>query len=132
MSAAPSERWRQRLHEAFRLTETLAEGQTDPARRRDRLQRAERLRDAARRRDATFGADLFAEPAFDLLLDLYIAERSDDGTVPPDHLPGGPPGAGWRYVAVMERRGLVTRHGGERLRLTPEATEAMERYLDAL
>jgi hypothetical protein len=129
MSAAPQERWRQRLHDLFSVDETRPAA--DAASASTRLARAERLRAAARRRDATFGCDLFAEPAFDLLLDLYIAEQG--GGPAAAHLStGGAREIGWRYAKVMEHRGLLACHPGGRLRLTPAATAAMERYLDGL
>lgn len=129
MSGAPIELWRRRLHETFRLTDAPAEGGADPIRCRARLRRAQQLRETARRRDVMFGAEMFAEPAFDLLLDLYLGEHG----VPADR---SAPGSSWRYFAAMEDRGLIERapDGDDprcaRLRLTAEATAAMEQFLD--
>jgi hypothetical protein len=41
------------------------------------LEAARRLYDSRRLRDRIFGSDLFADPAWDILLDLFIAQRED-------------------------------------------------------
>lgn len=109
----------------------------DPAARLDRARRIYRVR---RRRTDLFGAngDLFAEPAWDLLLDLYIA--GTDGravSVSSACIAAGVPATtGLRWIGRLDARGLVARTPDptdarrEFLALTPAGRAAMEAVLD--
>lgn len=135
MSAASREGWRQRLHDMFGLGDAVADDPHQAERRQTRLCRAEQLRAASRRRAATFGSDLFADPGFDLLLDLYIAQQQGDDGPRPGQLLAESSGVASHYVRVLERRGLLVRTPTDDprrawLRLTEEAAEAMDEYLD--
>lgn len=66
-----------------------------------------------RRRNRTF-ADmdgLFAEPAWDILLDLFVRQQDGRGT-PVTSLcqaSAAPPTTALRWIAVLERRGLIAK-----------------------
>lgn len=72
-------------------------------------------RERQRRREI-FGDDLFGEPAWDLLLDLYIAEKTGTRTsVTAACLGANVPGTtALRYLQQLEERGLVLREGDRR------------------
>jgi hypothetical protein len=96
--------------------------------------------EARRERKELFDADLFADPAWDILLAMYR-----------DHLAGltitvssavwaadTPFTTGLRWLRVMEERGLVTRTENPTdarsalVELTPVALDKMETYLERL
>lgn len=75
--------------------------------------RAEAIYAARRTRTDSFGedADLFGEPSWDLLLDLYIAhERGVEINVSRSVAASGvPTTTGLRYIALLTDRGLLCR-----------------------
>ena len=102
---------------------------------------ARRLYQERRLRDASFGLpDLFAEPAWDILLDLFHAEHAGKRiSVTSACLAAAvPQTTALRWVSMMERMGLIERLSDERdgrrsfVRLTPETSLAMRRYLKSL
>jgi hypothetical protein len=105
------------------------------------VERAEALYELRRARSLFFGAnaDLFCEPAWDMLLDIFIArERGTDLSVSDTCLGSGvPTTTALRWIAVLETRGLITKvrdsHDGRRffVRLTPQAYETLRLYLEA-
>jgi DNA-binding MarR family transcriptional regulator len=64
-----------------------------------------------RRRDTLFGRDLFGEPAWDILLDLYVAEQSGRAlalsTV--GALAGVPQTTAFRWMSQLLERGYIMR-----------------------
>lgn len=104
------------------------------------LARARRAFAARRRRQQVFGnrADIFGEPAWDMLLDLYIAlHEGRSVTVSNACLSSGAATTtGLRWVATLAERGLVERipdpKDGRRyfVRLTAEASALVERALE--
>lgn len=64
-----------------------------------------------RRRDTLFGRDLFGEPAWDILLDLYVAEHSGRAlalsTV--GALAGVPQTTAFRWMSQLAERGYIVR-----------------------
>lgn len=66
---------------------------------------------AARRKREKFLPDLFADPAWDILLDLFIAKVEGKGiTVSSACIASAaPPTTGLRYVALLQERKLITR-----------------------
>jgi len=98
---------------------------------------AERLHLARRRRGRHFRDKLFCDPAWDILLDLFIAaERGRDISVTSACLAAGVPSTtGLRWLQMLEDEGLVISepdaHDGRRrfIRLTREATARMRAYL---
>jgi hypothetical protein len=110
----------------------------DPAARRRRFGVLARKTYAARRRRAAiFGeADLFGEPAWDILLDLYIAhvEGKDVSVSSACIGSAAPPTTGLRWLGVLAEHGMVVREhdpDDQRrvlVRLTERGLEAMDRY----
>ena len=90
-----------------------------------------------RLRDQYLPNDLFAEPAWDMLLDLYVARiEQRDVSVSSLSIAGTIPATtGLRWVGVLEQRGLVRRVASALDRrvyfveLTDQATRDMQRYL---
>lgn len=65
-----------------------------------------------RLRERTLGHDLFADPAWDMLLDLYVA-RSEGKRISVSSCCIGsnvPQTTALRWMALLERKGLITRH----------------------
>lgn len=94
---------------------------------------------ARRLRDHYLGADLFADPAWDILLDLFAA-RLEKRRVAVSSLciaAAVPPTTGLRWIRTLTDLGLIVRtadpEDGRRvyIELSPRAAEAMEAYLDA-
>lgn len=92
-----------------------------------------------RRRGKTLPADLFGEPTWDILLDLYVATR-EKRTVPTTSACIGahvPPTTALRWLRLLEARGLVEREDDGRdgrrtfVRLTDQGIAAMEEWLHA-
>lgn len=92
-----------------------------------------------RRRRRFFDEDLFGEPSWDILLDLYIAS-CDDRTVPTTSACIGsnvPPTTALRWLRILEARGLVERQGdnadGRRtfVALSDKGRALMEGFLDS-
>jgi hypothetical protein len=98
---------------------------------------AERLYRARRRRARHFDPEMFAEPAWDMLLDLFIAKvrgkqmRTQSLCLASEV----PETTALRWIGVLERNGLVARRLAEhdhRLRLialTPKGYRVMRQYL---
>lgn len=92
-----------------------------------------------RQRDELLGADLFADPAWDILLDLFASEvEGRKISVSSACMAGAVPcttALGW--LVKLERRGLLSRardpNDGRRtfLRLSPAAFAAIEKWLIA-
>jgi DNA-binding MarR family transcriptional regulator len=90
-----------------------------------------------RRRDALFGRDLFGEPAWDILLDLYVAERSGRtlalSTV--GALAGVPQTTAFRWMNQLLERGYIVRradpHDARRgfIHLSPTGQTLLEALL---
>ena len=95
---------------------------------------AERLYSDRRRRDEHFPPGLFGEPAWDLLLalyiareegkDLHIAQAFDSAFIEPE--------AGRDLVRRMESEGLVAAGSRDSIRLTESAAERLTDYLSRL
>ncbi len=99
-----------------------------------------RLLEARRARASFFGADLFADPAWDILLFTFAAhldqQRVSIGAV--CDAAAVPSTTALRWINKLEQDGLVTRSDDplDRRRawveLTVSAVEAMERYLETV
>lgn len=108
---------------------------------RDHLSLARKTYALRRKRAAIFGnIDLFGEPAWDILLDLYIALGEGKSVSVSSACIGSaaPPTTGLRWLGVLADEGLVVRendtadHRRVLVRLTPAGIAAMERFFDEL
>lgn len=99
---------------------------------------SQEVRDRARRA-RFFEARLFCDPAWDMLLDLYVQEAAGR-TVSVSSLcmaAFAPPTTALRWIGALEEAGLVVRAPGlsDRrrvfMRLSPMGTAAMTAYLEA-
>jgi DNA-binding MarR family transcriptional regulator len=98
---------------------------------------AERLYLERRRRADYFPAGLFGEPAWDLMLALFVAREEGRRLSVAEAYEAAAvkPAAGRRLLAKMERVGLVARSGGEedrRKRYVELSQNAHERLSDYL
>ncbi|MFN4019092.1 MAG: MarR family winged helix-turn-helix transcriptional regulator [Erythrobacter sp.] len=94
-----------------------------------------------RKRAAIFGnPELFGEPAWDILLDLYIAHAQAKSVSVSSACIGSaaPATTGLRWLGVLAEEGLVVRENDPEdnrrvlVRLTPKGIAAMERFFDAV
>lgn len=101
---------------------------------------ARELYASRRRRHKFLPADLFGEPTWDILLDLYIAAREDRRVPTTSACIGAhvPPTTALRWLRILEARGLVEREDDGRdgrrtfVRLTAEGLSAMDGTLASL
>lgn len=115
-------------------------GQADHAGVNDEvLYVARRLYAERRRRDRFFPGDLFGEPSWDILLDLFIAGREERRVPTTSACIGAnvPPTTALRWLRILESRGLVEREGDRRdgrrtfVRLSPQGVMMMDDFLRA-
>lgn len=79
------------------------------------LERAMRYIDLRKRRELEFGADIFGEPAWDILLDLFI-QRVDGrrtSATSASIASRSPTTTALRYIAILEKKGLLTKRVAE-------------------
>lgn len=90
-----------------------------------------------RRRDRHLPGDLFGEPTWDILLDLYVATREGRSVPTTSACIGAnvPPTTALRWLRIMEARGLVEREEDGRdgrrtfVRLSARGLAAMDDWL---
>ncbi|OYW16571.1 MAG: MarR family transcriptional regulator [Novosphingobium sp. 12-64-8] len=96
---------------------------------------------AGRRRRARFlASDLFGEPTWDILLDLYIAARENRRVPTTSACIGAhvPPTTALRWLRILEARGIVEREEDGRdgrrtfVRLSERGLTAMDGYLQGM
>lgn len=121
-----------------------AAGQPTPAQSRCRLDHLTMARKAyalRRKRAAIFGnPDLFGEPAWDILLDLFIAHADGKPVSVSSACIGSaaPATTGLRWLGVLADEGLVLRDNDPEdnrrvmVRLSTTGLAAMEQYFDAV
>jgi hypothetical protein len=94
-----------------------------------------------RKRAAIFGnPDLFGEPAWDILLDLFIAAGENKSVSVSSACIGSaaPATTGLRWLGVLADEGLIARENDPEdnrrvlVRLTPSGHAAMERFFEAV
>lgn len=92
---------------------------------------------ARRGRQAVLGPNLFSEPAWDLLLELYAAKLGSRGMSPDDLARAieTPRSTTVRWIAVLDQRGLVASDGqssgsGALVSLTDEGVSKMKSLID--
>lgn len=136
------------IAERLRNVATGSEGSanetvTRPPQRSDRryLALARQAYSLRRKRAAIFGnPELFGEPAWDILLDLYIAHAEAKPVSVSSACIGSaaPPTTGLRWLGVLAEEGLVVRENDPEdnrrvlVRLTRQGIAAMERFFDAV
>jgi predicted transcriptional regulator len=99
--------------------------------------RAIDLYDDRRRRAKLFGPNLFGEPAWDILLDLFIASETGKKISVTSACIGAavPLTTALRWLSMLEARGLILRENDEKdarrsnVRLSDLGRELMEQYL---
>lgn len=90
-----------------------------------------------RRRDSVFGGELFGEPAWDILLELFASEWSEQklSVSGACYASGVPPTTGLRWLLRLEKEGWVQRridpYDGRRswVALTDRGLDMMRSYL---
>jgi hypothetical protein len=95
------------------------------------------LYESRRRRVKLFGADLFGEPAWDILLDLFMATATGKRISVSSACIGAavPSTTALRWLAVLEARHLIVRENDDsdarrsHVRLSEVAQKLMEQYL---
>jgi DNA-binding MarR family transcriptional regulator len=95
---------------------------------------------ARRSRDKYFKDEIFADPAWDILLELYAAELGQRRICVSSLCVGAavPPTTGLRWIKTLEAKGLICRtddrfdHRRHYMSLTPQASSAMTAYFRAL
>jgi len=106
--------------------------------RSQKEERVHRILKLRRSRNELFGPNLFGEPAWDMLLDLYSAHL-ECGRVSISSLciaSGVPPTTALRWISVLERGGWLRRepdvHDQRRyfVILTPKSLAALEQFID--
>lgn len=102
---------------------------------------AENLYRFRRRRDALmtsrFGTDIFADPAWDIILDLYIQNSKNQDVCVTSACTAAmvPVTTALRYITVLSDRGMIERSKNHKdgrsylLRLSPEAIRIVEELL---
>ncbi|MES2300775.1 MAG: MarR family transcriptional regulator [Pseudomonadota bacterium] len=126
---------------APRLVEPATTAETlDPALIIHHLAVARELYAERRRRHKFLPADLFGEPTWDILLDLYIAAREERRVPTTSACIGAhvPPTTALRWLRILEARGLIEREDDGRdgrrtfVRLTWRGLAAMDASLASL
>jgi Mn-dependent DtxR family transcriptional regulator len=86
-------------------------GETEAVKPGSPADQARQLYRQRRQRDEALGSDLFGEPAWDLLLDLYIArsQQRPVSVMSASVALGVPAEATWAWVSRLEEHGLVER-----------------------
>jgi DNA-binding MarR family transcriptional regulator len=130
---------RERLYAILRQLDRSAAGEGAGARDDLTARRVIAILRARRLRTKFFDPDLFADPAWDILLELYAAELSQI-RVPIGNLAisaAVPATTGIRWINILERKGLVRRADDPLdarrtfIELTPHASEKMSELLSA-
>lgn len=113
---------------------------TTTKRASERAELAKEIHDFRRARDAFFPVDVFAEPAWDILLILYWARFAQESFTISNVCSSAavPPTTALRWIERLLDLGFVhkTRHPTDHrvtwLELTDDANERLDRYLDVL
>lgn len=148
MVADPLTRLRQLADEILLISANLelsrsdSDSGGDPAGNRrpaDRATIARTLYSVRRQRDQIFGnGEIFGEPAWDILLDLFVAEQDRKALPVTSACIGAavPTTTGLRWLNILEKQGLLERSndpGDARrtfVRLSAKGLRAMNRFID--
>lgn len=104
------------------------------------LRTARQIMERRRLREKGFRPTFFGEPAWEMLLELYIRESSGASTTVEQLQAGSgsPASTVERWLQLLERDGLVNRrshpvdHGTEFVELADPARESLETYFKAI
>lgn len=103
---------------------------------RDRLRmEAQRIYNARRMRDKFVPSDILGEPAWDIMLSLYLEKCSNHKVSSVSNFASCAPTTALRYIAALEGEGLIerTRHPTDRritlVALSAQGKAAMENFL---
>ncbi|GAB4484466.1 MAG: hypothetical protein OHK0018_16210 [Erythrobacter tepidarius] len=130
-----------RLRNVATTCDTNAPGRAVPHGERRYLTLARQTYALRRKRNAIFGnPELFGEPAWDILLDLYVAHGEAKPVSVSSACIGSaaPPTTGLRWLGVLADEGLVVRENDPEdnrrvlVRLSAKGITAMERFFDAV
>ena len=139
--ARKAEDIRDRLSSALRLVDQIvsAPAPIRPVQRitEERLRAALRVR---RNRDRYFDSKLFADPAWDILLELYAAELGQRRVAVSSLCIGAavPATTALRWIKTLEQKGMIQRAAdptdGRRVfvSLAPDTSSAMEQFFSSL
>ena len=132
-----AQRIRDQLGSVLRLVEQLP-GPPAPVAREDPVteETVRKIIRMRRRRNQFFEEALFADPAWDILLELYLAELSQQRVSITSLCAAAavPPTTALRWIGILEKKGLINRRGdpfdGRRvfMALTPDGLGRMEDY----
>lgn len=119
-------------HPLGQTTDTVAQS-------RAALALARELYAGRRRRARYLSADLFGEPTWDILLDLYVSMREGHRVPTTSACIGAhvPPTTALRWLRILETRGLVEREEDGRdgrrtfVKLTQQGLAAMDAFLQS-
>lgn len=122
-------------YDSFGQTKFAAENRIESA-----VEAAERAYRDRRNRSKQFDEKLFSEPAWDILLDLFIHQsRNEEVTIKSACIGSNAPDTtALRWLKVLEEHGLLKSsadRNDQRCRLvalTPEGFESMSRYLEQI
>jgi len=127
------------LHDSHHDQSTQAQDRALPTHKL--LALAQKTYEERRRRDRIVGqADLFGEPAWDVLLDLFVAFLTDKDVSISSACIGSaaPPTTGLRWLGVLEENGLVVREKDLQdqrrtlIRLSDAGIDQMRKYFHAI
>ena len=101
------------------------------------IRAAQSILQRRQRRKYLFAPAIFGEPAWDMLLTLFVRDGSGASStaVQLETAAATAPSTGVRWLSYLEKEGLVTRrkhaldHETEFVELTDRARDALERYL---
>jgi DNA-binding MarR family transcriptional regulator len=145
-SSAPQQLIAEQLEHLQLQIDTLREQLTCPAAPADGADKfvlkflVQEILRSRRRRENLFGCDLFGEPAWDILLELFLAELVQRNVSVSDacYASAVPHTTALRWVGKLEQDGWVKRisdpHDGRRswLQLTDQSSDKMRRLLNSL
>jgi hypothetical protein len=111
--------------------------QSPGARMESAVERAVALLDLRKKRDLNLGTDLFGEPAWDIMLDLFIRRAAGRRTNATSAAIASraPTTTALRYIALLEKRGLLDKNVAEhdlRVQYVELSDEAYEKMTDLL
>lgn len=106
----------------------------------EKVQLAQRILGARRVRAEHLNAPIFSEPAWDMLLELYIRETSGASSTTAQlySVQGAPSSTASRWLDVLESAGLIARRrilingNSELIHLTSRGRTALDDYLTAV